>query len=148
VGLGRAAAVFISYRRDDTGGQARALQDRLARQYPDRPVFMDVDAIAPGVDFVEHIEHAIAGSAVLLALIGHDWLAPEGDGTRRLDDPTDFVRLEITAALQRRIPLIPFSSNGPGCPGRRTFPNLCSRWSAFRRWKWRTPDGSTTSGGF
>ncbi len=68
---------------------------------------MDVDNIAPGVDFVDHIQRTVASSGVLLALIGNDWLEGGPEGMRRVDDPTDFVRLEISAALQQGIPIIP-----------------------------------------
>lgn|GEM_PF-1692738 len=100
-------AVFISYRREDTGGQARALHDRLIQHFTTRRIFMDVDSIAPGDDFVDYLQQTVASSGAMLALIGNDWLAATADGTRRIDDPADFVRLEIASALAQGIPLIP-----------------------------------------
>jgi hypothetical protein len=98
--------VFISYRRGETSGQARALHDRLAQRFGTERVFMDVDSIDPGADFVQKIEEAIGSSGVALVLIGRDWLARRPD-EKLLDDPTDFVRLETDTALRSGVPVIP-----------------------------------------
>jgi hypothetical protein len=98
--------VFISYRRGETSGQARALHDRLAQRFGTDRVFMDVDSIDPGADFVQKIEEAIGSSGVALVLIGHDWLSRRTD-EHLLDDPTDFVRLETDTALRSGVPVIP-----------------------------------------
>jgi WD40 repeat protein len=66
--------IFISYRRDDTGGYAGRLYDRLVDHFGQEHVFMDIDTIEPGLDFVEVIEHAVGQCDVLLALIGRQWL--------------------------------------------------------------------------
>ena len=105
-GSRRANRIFISYRRGDADGQAHALRDRLARQYGPRSVFMDVDSIAPGADFVQVIENELASTDVMLVLIGSNWSVERG-GQNRLSDPGDFVRLEVATALQRNIPAIP-----------------------------------------
>ncbi len=96
--------LFISYRRGDTNGQACALHDQLVRQFGADRVFMDVDSIAPGADFLEKIEEAIDSSGALLVLIGRDWMGRDGHS---LDDPGDFVRLEIDTAINRNVPTIP-----------------------------------------
>ena len=95
------AGIFLSYRRDDSAGFAGRLYDRLASRYgPDR-LFMDVDTIRPGHDFAEDIVSALARSAVCVVLIGRHWESITlPDGRRRLDDPTDFVRLEVAAAIR------------------------------------------------
>lgn len=101
-------AIFISYRRDDTEGESGRLYDDLVRAYGDDSVFMDVAGIQPGLDFRKAIDDNVAGCGVLLAIIGPTWATIAGhDGTRRLDNPDDYVRLEIASALKRGVPVIP-----------------------------------------
>jgi hypothetical protein len=100
--------IFISYRRQETAWPAGRLYDVLVDHFPAEQVFKDVDNIEPGEDFVERITTAVGSCDVLLALIGPDWLTiTDEDGQRRLDDPEDYVRLEIEAALKRKIRVIP-----------------------------------------
>ena len=100
--------IFISYRRDDTEGQAGRLFEDLREAFGAEAVFMDVATIEPGVDFRRAIERHTAACGALLALIGRNWLTAKGaNGQRRLDDPNDYVRLETAAALRRDIPVIP-----------------------------------------
>ena len=99
--------IFISYRRDDAAGYAGRLYDRLAAHFGRDRVFMDVQGIEPGVDFVDAIEGAVASCEVLIVIIGKDWLAADAVGKRRLDDPGDFVRIETAAALARNIRVVP-----------------------------------------
>ena len=100
--------IFINYRRDDTAGEARALFNELREKVGDDKVFMDVDNIALGRDFREVLTERLATVEVMLALIGVNWLdAKDKSGRRRLDDPNDFVRREIRAALQRNIAVTP-----------------------------------------
>jgi DNA-binding beta-propeller fold protein YncE len=99
--------IFISYRREETDFAAGWLFERLEGRFGAQ-VFQDVDSIEPGDDFAEVITAAVGSCDVLLVLIGDQWLTIEGeDGRRRLDDPDDFVRLEIEAALARDIRVIP-----------------------------------------
>lgn len=101
-------AIFISYRRDDSEGEAGRLFDDLVRAFDADTVFMDVDGITPGVDFRKAIDENVAGCGVLLAMIGPRWTTIADDsGERRLDNANDFVRLEIATALQRNIAVIP-----------------------------------------
>ena len=103
----RSANIFINYRREDSAGHTGRLFDHLSGRFPGR-VFMDVDTIDPGIDFVEVIEQAVSCCEVLLVVIGNEWLdARDAHGKRRLDNPADFVRLEIAAALERKIRIIP-----------------------------------------
>jgi glycerophosphoryl diester phosphodiesterase len=99
---GEAGRVFINYRRQDTAWAARQLYDLLVAELgPDR-VFKDVDDIEPGDDFVERIQSAVGSCEVLLALIGPQWLTfADAKGARRIDDPEDFVVLELETALNR-----------------------------------------------
>jgi hypothetical protein len=93
-------SVFISYRRDDTRADAGRLYDALCRAQPAARLFMDVDSLLPGQNWVRVIDRAVADCDVFLALIGERWLAvTDGAGVRRIDSETDHVRLEIAAAL-------------------------------------------------
>ena len=103
-----AGRIFISYRREETAYPAGWLFDNLADRFGPDQVFKDVDSIAPGDDFIEVINDAVGSCDVLLALIGNQWLTiTNEDGGRRIDDPNDFVRLEIQAALARNVRVIP-----------------------------------------
>jgi glycerophosphoryl diester phosphodiesterase len=97
-----AGRVFISYRRQETAWPARQLYEVLVAELGADRVFKDVDNIEPGDDFVERIQSAVGSCQVLLALIGPQWLTVmDGKGARRIDDPEDFVRLEVETALNR-----------------------------------------------
>ena len=101
-------AIFISYRRDDSEGEAGRLFDDLVRAYGENSVFMDVAGINPGIDFRKAIDDNVATCGVLLAMIGPQWATiGNSAGQRRLDDENDFVRLEVASALKRDIPVIP-----------------------------------------
>jgi hypothetical protein len=109
--------VFLSYRRGDTEGQARALAQALTARFGRDAVFMDVDSIALGRDFRQVVAERVSSCDVFLALIGPRWLdASDGSGRRRLDDPTDFVRHEIATALTRDIPVTPVLMQGAQMP--------------------------------
>jgi hypothetical protein len=111
------AKVFISYRREDSAAYAGRIQDRLERELGRDLLFIDVDGIPLGVNFVKVLHEEVAQCGVLLAVIGPSWLdLRDEDGTRRLDNPTDFVRIEIAAALQREIPVIPILLDGTRVP--------------------------------
>lgn len=110
-------AIFISYRRDDSEGEAGRLFDDLVRAYGDDSVFMDVTGIEPGLDFRKAIDANVASCGVLLAMIGPTWASlTDSAGTRRLDNPNDFVRLEIASALARQIAVIPVLVHGAKMP--------------------------------
>ncbi|MGC1299828.1 MAG: toll/interleukin-1 receptor domain-containing protein [Alloacidobacterium sp.] len=101
-------AIFISYRRDDSEGEAGRLFDDLTRAFGSDAVFMDVSGIDPGTDFRKAIDDNVACCGVLLAMIGPTWATITGsDGLRRLDNANDYVRLEIASALGRNIAVIP-----------------------------------------
>ena len=102
VDKGGSGRVFISYRRQETAWPARQLHDVLAAELGADRIFKDVDDIEPGDDFVEQIQSAVGSCQVLLALIGPQWLTvTDAKGGRRIDDPADFVRLEVETALSR-----------------------------------------------
>ncbi len=109
--------IFISYRRDDSAGYAGRLYDRLAAHFGAERVFMDVEGIDPGTDFVDAIERAVTSCKVLIVLIGHEWLEiDDGSGHRRLDDPNDFIRIETSTALKRDIRVVPVLLDGALMP--------------------------------
>ena len=99
--------IAISYRREDSTPVAGRLHDRLRAEFGKENVFMDFDSIPYGVDFREHIKRTLERADVVVAVIGPGWLGGQQEAARRIDDPSDFVRLEIAGALQRGIPVIP-----------------------------------------
>jgi hypothetical protein len=109
--------VFLSYRRDDSADAAGRIHDRLVSKYGSDRLFMDVDNIPPGLDFREVIDKAVGKCHLFLAVIGPGWLTTtDRNGRVRLENPADFVRLEIEAALEREIPVIPVLVGGCDVP--------------------------------
>ena len=114
--------IFISYRRQDAAGYAGRLYDRLAGHFGAERVFMDVEGIEPGVDFVEAIDRAVASCEALIVIIGPNWLATDSARKRRLDDPKDFVHIETAAALARHIRVVPVLVDGAVMPREEELP--------------------------
>jgi formylglycine-generating enzyme required for sulfatase activity len=109
--------IFISYRRDDSSAWAGRLSDRLSSHFPSNQIFMDVDTIEPGIDFVEAIEESVGSCDVLIAVIGTHWLTSSNRaGKRRLEIPEDSVRVELATALKRGIRVIPVLVEGATMP--------------------------------
>src|SRR5438105_14782294 len=108
--------IFIGYRRADAPGDAGRLYDRLAAHFGADHVFMDVQGIEPGVDFVDAIERALGSCEIMIVLIGKDFLTADSAGRRRLDDPNDFVRVETATALARGIRVLPVLLKGAEMP--------------------------------
>jgi hypothetical protein len=101
-------AIFISYRRSDSEGQSGRLFKDLCERFGKDAVFIDVARMKKGLDFRRVLDEQLASCGVLLTIIGDGWLnALDEEGKRRLDDPHDFTRTEIAAALKRDIPVIP-----------------------------------------
>jgi hypothetical protein len=116
--------IFICYRREDTAGWAGRLQSDLQEGLEGVVIFRDIDAIPPGVKFDEHIAQAVGSCDVLIAMIGPHWLtASDRQGARRLDDPDDFIRLEISTCLQRNIRVIPALVGGAAIPAEDDLPD-------------------------
>lgn len=123
-----AGRIFISYRRQDTAFPAGWLYDRLAERFGPDQVFKDVDDIEVGDDFVDVLTNAVGSCDILIALIGKGWLRATGPNrVRRLDDPNDFVRLEIEAALARGVLLIPILVEGASMPRQDKLPASISK---------------------
>lgn len=118
------SAIFISYRRSDSEGEAGRLADDLSRRFGEAAVFMDVDTIRPGRDFRKAIDESIRSCNVLLALVGPDWTgAADAAGHLRLFDDSDYVRLEIASALKRDIAVIPVMVRGAHMPTAELLPD-------------------------
>jgi TIR domain-containing protein len=116
--------IFISYRRDDAAGWAGRLSADLRAGLRGASVFMDIDAIPPGVPYDDYIAQAVGSCDVLIALIGPHWLTvTDKAGRRRLDDPADLTRLEILAALKRSIRVIPALVGGAEMPATDELPD-------------------------
>ena len=110
-------SIFISYRRSDSAGESGRLSDDLIARFGTSHIFMDVDAIQPGIDFRKAIRENVGKCRVLLAVMGPDWLEARGkDGSRRLDNENDYVRLEIATALGREVPVVPVLVRGARMP--------------------------------
>jgi hypothetical protein len=116
-------SVFISYRRADTAGYAGRLYDRLVEALGHEHVFMDIDSISYGEDFVETISRTLAECDIVLVLIGPNWLnISDPNGARRLDSPVDTVRLEVSTALELGRRVIPVLVGGAVMPDAQLLP--------------------------
>lgn len=115
--------IFVSYRRDDAAHVTGRIHDFLAMRFGAANVFMDVDSVAPGEDFVRKIGDTIAMCDLFLLVIGPGWLnARTADGRRRIDLPRDFVRIELSAALARGVKIIPVLVDGAQMPRQEDLP--------------------------
>lgn len=117
------AGIFISYRRQDEPNFAGRLYDRIATHFGADNVFMDVDSIEPGLDFADVINRWLSQCKVLIVVIGKNWLKITGnEGQVRLNNPNDYVRLEIETALNRNIRVIPVLVEGASSPRSEELP--------------------------
>jgi TIR domain len=138
----RPLRMFISYRREDSSGQAGRLYDSLSEHFGSENVFMDLDTIGPGEDFVEVIDDALQNCDCVLVVIGPRWLRAEREGQRRLDDPADYLRIEVEHSLARAARVIPVLVQDADMPGSRELPEAIrtlARRNAFdlsdSRWR-------------
>src|SRR5207244_4393001 len=123
------SGIFVCYRRDDSSGHAGRLFDKLSDHFGKDRIFMDIDAIEPGEDFVQVIENAVGSCEIVIAIIGRNWLSSADETSRRLDNPNDFVRLELTAALNRDIRVIPVLVQKAGMPRPQDLPDELAKLS-------------------
>ena len=115
--------ILISYRREDSADVTGRIYDRLVQKFGQGAVFKDVDSIPLGVDFRTFLDEQVAKCEVFLAVIGRDWIKKRGSkGKSRLDDPGDFVCIEIESALKRKIPVIPVMVSGATIPPAERLP--------------------------
>jgi hypothetical protein len=101
------ARIFLSYRRDDSPYAVAGIKAKLGALLGSESIFFDVDSIPIGADFRQHLNDEVAKCNVLMAIMGAQWLQVQHNNVRRLDDPGDFVRIEIESALERGIPVVP-----------------------------------------
>lgn len=119
--------IFINYRRADTRWAAARLYDGLVQLLGTDRLFMDVDSIPPGADFVEYLNEYVDRSKAIVVLIGPHWLDGINDsGVRRVDDPDDFVNIEISRALARNVSVIPVLVDGARMPTETQLPDNLS----------------------
>ena len=119
-----AGNIFINYRREESGHAAGRLHEWLGQAFGPDKLFMDVDNIPAGFDFADHLTKQVAACDAMLAVIGPNWLDAKGErGDRRLDNPDDFVAIEIGAALARDIPVIPVLVDGAHMPRASELPD-------------------------
>ena len=124
--MSTARSIFISYRRDDTQHITGRIYDYLEQEFGDA-VFKDVDNIPLGVDFRTYIDQQVSQCQICIAVIGANWLSViDHNGQRRLDNPGDFVRLEIETVLKRNIPVIPVLVDGAQIPTAAELPDSLS----------------------
>ena len=127
-----AHSVFVSYRRHDSDYVTDQICERLAAVFGTESVFKDVDSIPPGVNFQRFLNQAVQSCDVMLAVIGRDWLGDaEGDASR-LSDPADFVRIELEAAMERAIPIIPVLVSDAGMPAAADLPPSLSDFPYYQ----------------
>ena len=116
--------IFISYRRDDAAGDAGRLADHLHRRFGKDRVFLDIDTIDPGTDFVRVLHDSLQETAAVLVVIGPRWTSVRNaDGSPRLESASDFVRIEVEAALGRSIPVVPVLVQGAKMPETKDLPS-------------------------
>ena len=132
--------IFVSYRREDSSDVTGRIFDHLKTAFGEEHLFKDVDSIPLGTDFREVISAAVQRCDVLLVVIGERWLEVKDDeGRRRIDDPDDYVRLEISSALDRKIPVIPVLVGRATIPTQESLPAPLQRL-AFRNALFVRPD--------
>ena len=116
--------LFLCYRREDTQDIAGRLHDRLVAKYGPECVFMDIDSVPLGIDFVEHVAEQIRKCSAVIVMIGKQWQTiKDKKRRRRLDIEDDLVRAEIRAALQQNIPVIPVTVQNAAMPQGETLPD-------------------------
>lgn len=131
--------IFISYRRDDSGGYAGRLRDGLLQRYGEDFIFLDTaNKMPPGVDYTHFVIQTVESSDVLLAIIGREWLSiTDKDGRRRIDDPKDLLRVEITAALDKKLLVIPVTVDGAEIPKVEDLPDPLKPLAGNQQWQMR-----------
>lgn len=137
--------IFISYRVQDTAGETGRLVDALKQYFTDDQLFMDIENLEPGTDFTVAIEKSLDTCDVFLAVIGPYWLGNRNGGEVRINDPADWVRLEVSTALQRNIRVVPVLVDDAGLPKAEQLPPdlqpLLRRQSieiSNKRWRYDT----------
>lgn len=124
--------IFLNYRRDDSAGHTGHLYAALSEPFGEGNVFRDLDNIPAGSDFAEHIESSISECDAVIVVIGSKWLAADQNGKRRIDNPRDYVRLEIRAAMNRGIRIVPVLVDGAKMPTASSLPKPLAKMARFQ----------------
>ena len=115
--------VFICYRRENSSWVAGRIYDRLSQKFGRDVIFKDIDSIPLGINFKQHIESVVQQCSVVLVIVYHRWMGESAEsGKSRIDDPNDFVRIEIESALSREIPIIPLFIEDAVIPSENDLP--------------------------
>jgi hypothetical protein len=118
------SSIFISYRRDETKDVAGRLYDRLTSVFGKERVFRDIYTIPGGANFSSWIKDAVASAKVVIALIGDRWSTiKDSENRRRIDDPADWVRLEVATALEQDTLVIPVLVEDAKMPAENELPD-------------------------
>jgi len=131
--------VFVSYRRHESQDVTGRICDRLQQALPKTDIFRDVDSIPMGQDFRKVLESAVSGCDVVLVVIGPTWTSAAVEGRRRLEDPNDYVRIEVETALKRAIPVVPLLVANAGMPKENELPETLREF-VFRNARSVRPD--------
>ncbi|HUR16967.1 MAG TPA: TIR domain-containing protein, partial [Candidatus Limnocylindrales bacterium] len=123
-GANPGSRIFLCYRRGRDSGRAGRLRDRLTDEFGESDIFLDVSTLRPGVDFAEVIAQAVSAAAVMLVIIGPQWLEErDADGRRRIDSEQDWMRMEVSLALRSNVTVIPVLVEGASMPRASALPS-------------------------
>jgi hypothetical protein len=115
--------IFLSYRHHDSADVTGRIYDRLIQHFGREAIFKDVDSLPFGIDFRTYLDNVVGQCKVLLAVVGDHWMSTDPHTEKpRIEDPRDFVRIEIESALQRDIPVIPLLVRGATMPSEEELP--------------------------
>lgn len=121
----------VSYRRSDSADVTGRIFDRLVKHYGRKSVFRDIDSVPAGVDFRKHIRNALHYSDVLLAVIGPDWRGTKPEGSYRVEEDNDLVRVEVETALKQGVPVVPILVGAANMPTAEQLPD-CLKELSYR----------------
>jgi hypothetical protein len=134
-----AGTIFINYRRVETLKDAQHLKTLFAKTFGAKRVFLDVSGIDGGSNWLQTLERQVAVSDAMVVLIGTEWAnIKDEQGGRRLDDPNDFVRVEISQALLRNLPIVPVLTDGASMPKPAQLPGNVMPLTLFQAMPLRT----------
>jgi hypothetical protein len=123
------AQILISYRRVDAAGMAGRVSDRLIASYGAKSVFIDIDTIPYGTDFRDAVNGFLSKADILIAVVGPAWRGGRDDGSARIFDPDDPVRIEIETALKNGVPVVPILVAGAKMPAPDELPDSIKKFS-------------------
>jgi hypothetical protein len=126
-------SVFISYRREDTRGVAGRISDRLKNRFGPDNVFFDVEDMEAARRWRDELAKRVGACDALVAVIGKGWNPVGANDLHRLNDPDDYVRIEVQAALKRGVPVVPILIDGAKMPKMEDLPDSLRR---LADWQW------------